>query len=551
MAGAGLLWAVLHYKLPAVWLLLPLLSFFAVAVYHSRVLERRAAAERAVAFYQRGMARLEDRWAGTGQTGDRFTDPHHVYSGDLDLFGRGGLFELLSLARTRMGEDTLASWLLSPSPVDVIRERQAAVSELRESLDLREDLAVTGEVANVRVHGEALAAWAESAGSLNQSWLRPVALLLALLALGGAVVWGVYGTLAPMALIIVIEGVIWYRLRSRLDSAMHGAEHAFQDLDLVSSLLQRVERESHQSPLLGRLHQELSSHHVAASAAIAKLRSIVQFIDSRDNVLVKALDIPMMYSVQVGISADRWRRAHGHAVARWLSVLGEFEALLSLAAYAFEHPADTWPEFASGTARLEAARLGHPLLPAATCVRNDLAVGGETRVLLVSGSNMSGKSTMLRAVGINTVLAMAGAPVRAEKMTLTPLQVGASIRVNDSLQEGSSRFYTEITRLRKLLDLTRESLPLLFLLDEVLQGTNSHDRLIGAEGILRGYVERGAIGMVTTHDLALTGIDAQARNVHFQDEFLEVQIHFDYILRPGVVTKSTGLELMRSVGLDV
>ena len=240
-------------------------------------------------------------------------------------------------------------------------------------------------------------------------------------------------------------------------------------------------------------------------------------------------------------------------------------ALISLATYSFEHPADPFPEFIEGRASFEGEDLGHPLVPAALCVRNDVSIGGDTRVLLVSGSNMSGKSTLLRAVGMNVVLAMAGAPVRARRLRLTPLQVGASIRVNDSLQEGSSRFYAEITRLRQIANLAGEDMasgnvaggrpPLLFLLDELLQGTNSNDRRIGAEGIVRALVKRGAIGFVSTHDLALTDIggpvEGRLKNVHFQDEFADGKMTFDYKLRDGIVTKSNGLELMRSIGLDV
>ena len=176
-------------------------------------------------------------------------------------------------------------------------------------------------------------------------------------------------------------------------------------------------------------------------------------------------------------------------------------------------------------------------------------------MLLISGSNMSGKSTLLRTVGINTVLAMAGAPVRAQRLRLSPLQVGANIRINDSLHEGSSRFYAEITRLRQLNELAARTPPLLFLLDEVLQGTNSRDRFVGAQGVIRALLERGAIGLVTTHDLALTEIDVagrgQLRNLHFQDELQEGRMKFDFKLHEGIVTKSNGLELMRSIGLDV
>jgi len=231
------------------------------------------------------------------------------------------------------------------------------------------------------------------------------------------------------------------------------------------------------------------------------------------------------------------------------------EALLSLAAYSYEHPADPFPEFVEGAPVFHAEDLGHPLIPVAKCVRNTVSICGETRALLISGSNMSGKSTLMRSVGINTVLAMAGAPVRAQRLQLTPLRVGASILVNDSLQEGSSRFYAEITRLRRICDLAEQHPPVLFLLDELLQGTNSKDRLTGAEAVVRELIDSGAIGIVSTHDLALTDMQHSAegplKNMHLQDEIEDGKMKFDFKLRDGVVTKSNGVELMRLIGLKV
>lgn len=270
---------------------------------------------------------------------------------------------------------------------------------------------------------------------------------------------------------------------------------------------------------------------------------------------MRVLDVPLMYSVQVAVAAERWRGSHGHRVRSWLTAIGAMEALLSLSAYSYEHSDDPFPQFVEGSPCFDAASIQHPLIPSATCIANDVCLSSTARVLLVSGSNMSGKSTLLRTVGINAVLAMAGAPVRAERLRLTGVHVGASIRINDSLQEGSSRFYAEITRLRKLFDVAGGAPPLLFLLDELLQGTNSNDRRIGAEGVIRAFLNRGAFGLVTTHDLALaeigTTLNGQLRNVHFQEEFENGRISFDYKLQQGVVTKSNGLALMRSIGLEV
>jgi len=556
VVAAGMAWESLRrHDLSPWWLAVPIAVFVCIAAYHSHILRARDLAQRAVAFYRNGLARIEDRWAGTGQTGERFSDPHHVYAADLDLFGRGGLFELLSTARTRIGEEALAKWLLMPSAVGQIEERHIAVRELRDQLDLREDLAILGEDASVGVHPEALLQWAEAPNQMRPEWLQWFAVMLGVSAVAGAVIWGMTGIVTPLILIVLIEAILNYRLRKPLDEVLHGFEHAFRDLDLLSGILARVEQHNFRTQRLQSLQTELSSHQLTSSRAIDHLRTIVDLIDSRDNIIVRILNVPLMYSVQVAFAAERWRNAHGHAVRSWLRVIGEIEALLCFSTYSHEHPDDPFPEFVQGAAAFDATDLGHPLIPAATCIRNNVQLTDGRQVFLVSGSNMSGKSTLLRTVGINAVLAMAGAPVRAQRLRLTPLHVGASIRVNDSLQEGSSRFYAEITRLRKLFDLASADPPLLFLLDELLQGTNSNDRRIGAEGMVRALLKRRAIGLVSTHDLALAEIGGSLQghlyNVHFQEDFENGRMRFDYKLRAGVVTKSNGLALMRSIGLDV
>jgi DNA mismatch repair ATPase MutS len=253
---------------------------------------------------------------------------------------------------------------------------------------------------------------------------------------------------------------------------------------------------------------------------------------------------------------ERWREVHGRHVREWTEALAEFEALTALATYHFEHPEDPFPTIEDGQqAFFEGRELGHPLVPAASMVRNDVRLAGDTQLLVVSGSNMSGKSTLLRTVGVNTVLALAGAPVRAASLRLSPLAIGATLRIQDSLLEGRSRFYAEITRIREAADLAAGPIPLLFLFDELLNGTNSHDRLVGAAGILRALLAKGSIGLVTTHDLALTAIAEElaprAVNVHFEDFFEAGEMRFDYRVKPGPVTRSNALALMRAVGLEV
>ncbi|MGA8405730.1 MAG: hypothetical protein WB680_01025, partial [Candidatus Acidiferrales bacterium] len=263
--------------------------------------------------------------------------------------------------------------------------------------------------------------------------------------------------------------------------------------------------------------------------------------------------------VQTAMAAEAWRRRWGAQMRAWTEVTGELEALLSLAGYSYEHPDDPFPEFVAREANTPAifvgAQLGHPLIPSAACVRNDVRLDAATRVLLVSGSNMSGKSTYLRTAGINAVLAMAGAPIRGKSLRLSSLSLGTSIRRVDSLQENRSSFYTEILRIKDVFELTEGAAPVLFLFDELLEGTNSNDRKIGAQGLLRALAERGAMGIVTTHDLALTettaALPGAVRNVHFQDYVEDGRMRFDYKLREGVVARSNALELMRLIGLKV
>ncbi len=537
------------------WWVAPLGLFIVAVIYHARVRRAGARAERAAAHYRAGIARIEDRWSGSGNPGTRFDDPHHVYAADLDLFGPGNLFELLSIARTRMGENALAAWLLSPSPITTIQERQKSSGELRDRLDLREELAVLGESAGVGVQPEQLVRWAESPNRLTAWWILPVALLMPLLVIGAVVLWNSSGLVSPLIAVLAIEYGVMRSLRNHLADVFRSTEEAFDNLRLLAALTERLESEPVQTSLAKRLIAQLSSEGLRASRAIGRLGTVVQFVESRRNFIIAILDLPLLYSVHAALAAERWRRHHGHAVRVWLDTIGEIEALVSLSGYSYEHPDDPFPEIVEGEATFEAESIGHPLLPQASCVRNDVTIAGGTRVLLISGSNMSGKSTLLRTVGINTVLAMAGAPVRAQRLRLTPLQVGANIRINDSLHEGSSRFYAEITRLRQLNELAARMPPLLFLLDEVLQGTNSKDRFIGAQGVIRALLGRGAIGLVSTHDLALTEIEVagsqRLRNLHFQDELVDGRMKFDFKLHEGIVTKSNGLELMRSIGLDV
>ncbi len=547
----------------------PIVLFLVAGSVHGRVLRRLSLARRSAEMYRRGMARIEDRWVGWNErpVGGLSAEMQarvgkSLYAADLDIVGRGGLFELLCVARTRMGEERLLEWLLEPAEVEEILERQAAVAELRGKLDLRERMGVAGEAKVVGVQAEALRSWAEAPDLLTQGWMPWVAAVLGVAAVGATVYWVWSASVSALLVVLVVEALVRKPFVKRMDGVLEGTDRALKNLQLLSALLETMEGESFQSVRLQEIGERLRSHHVAGSVAIRKLARLGEFRDSLDNPIVKVgLNLPLMYSVQLAWAVQRWRRRHGGAVRLWLEAVAEMEALLSLATYSYEHPGDGFPEFVEGEAVVEAEEMGHPLIAAAKCVRNSLRIGGETRVLLISGSNMSGKSTLMRTVGVNTVLAMCGGTVRAERLRLTPMRIGASLLVNDSLQEGHSRFYAEIEKLGRICSCAEgESgsgggVGVMFLLDELLQGTNSKDRMVGAAGVIRALVEAGAIGIVTTHDLALaemSGLAAGAlRNMHFQDEIVEGEMRFDFKLREGAAMRSNGVELMRLIGLKV
>lgn len=551
-----LAWVAFSYHwLSPWWLLVPAAVLLILALVHERLLRRRRCAERATAFYERGLARLDDRWAGTGETGERFNDHAHPYAEDLDLFGSGSLFELLCTARLRAGEEALARFLLEPTLPDVVRDRHAAIAELRMQLDLREDFALLGEDLRSGVNPRALAAWAERPLALDSKSARITAAVLSVLAVASVAAWAASGKVEAFLAVTLVEAFFYMKWRRRIAAVVDLVGDPAYGIALLAEVLGRIERERFTSPRLVELRKKLDTRGVPPSHAIARLNRLMELLHSRDNVALRVIGPPLLWTTQVAFAIEGWRRKYGPSVRTWLQAVGEIEALMSLAGYAYEHPADAFPEFVSCQACFEADAIGHPLVPESRLVRNDVRLSEDLRVLVVSGSNMSGKSTLLRTVGINTVLALAGAPVRARRLRLTPMAVGASIRTLDSLQGGTSRFYTEIKRLRLLVDLTKGPLPVLFLLDELLHGTNSHDRRAGGAAVVRSLVERGAIGLLTTHDLALAHIadvlSPRAGNVHFEDHLENGKITFDYLLRSGVVRKSNALELMRSIGLDV
>ena len=543
--------------LSAWWLGLPLGLFAALVVRHERVLLAEARASRAVAWYEHGIARIEDRWPGRGPAGDRFAAAEHLYAQDLDLFGDGSLFQLLCTARTQAGEETLAAWLKTPAGPAEVADRQAAVRELQPRVALREEINVAAEDMRTGVRPDRLTAWAGGEELLPAVWPRVAAVGFTVLIGTALLAWLQAAiSLGPLLAALVAAAVFRYRFHGRTTRIMHGADEPSRELLVLGQVCRVLRAESYRTARLQALHAALAAPDGEAYDAARQLRRVVERHDWQHNIMFLPLAALLFWDLHCAFAVEAWRRRHGPRVAGWLRDTGEFEALAALATYTWEHPADPFPDIAAAADSpvYEAEQLSHPLLPAAAAVPNDVTLGPAPRVLIVSGSNMSGKTTLLRSVGINAVLALMGAPVRAARLRLSPLTPGATLRIEDSLQAGRSRFYAEVLRLGQIVAAARTG-PVLFLLDELFHGTNSHDRRDGARGLLRSLLDLPTLGLVTTHDLSLAeiadGLAPAARNVHFDDHVVGGDLRFDYRLKPGPVTRSNALAIMRAVGLDV
>lgn len=547
---------VLNSESSYLWISLPAILFVAVAVFHEKTISSKDLASRIASFYERGLARLENRWIGGGTHGNQFKDPTHPFSEDLDLFGSGSLFELLCIARTRSGEQTLADWLLNAASPSLIRHRQEAVADLSTRLDFRETIATEGSDVRNRMHTEALIAWATKPAVHFGAGLRLATSLSVLFTLITLYGWAQLGWgWNPFVFALVLQVFLMRHLTHRVQEITHGAEGAHQELKLLARILNRIEQEQFRSELLQRLQETMKNQGIVPSRQIKKMGTLLGLLDWQRNQLFAPVAILFLWQAHIAFALERWRNKYGTKIPFWIQVVGDVEALNSFSAFRYENPNHVFPQIVEEAICYQGQELGHPLIPEHQCVRNNIELDASRRLKIVSGSNMSGKSTFLRTIGVNAVLALAGAPVRAKSLRLSPISVGASIHILDSLQSGSSRFYAEITRLRQLMDLAQEKPPLLFLLDEILHGTNSADRLIGAEAIVRGFLQRNAIGLLTTHDLALANIASKlgdsAENIHFQDHIENGRIAFDYRVHSGIVQKSNAIELMRAVGLEV
>ena len=538
-----------------------MVTFAAVALTADQAQKRRRKVLKLVSvreYYEKGIARLKRDWDSLDD-GKDFIDPEHMYATDLDLFGRGSLFQLLCSARTHVGRETLAGWVKAPASNDEVLARREATAELRERQDFVESVAAAGTSTVSDCRPGTFRNWvAEMSGNPPfPSWARATAVLLVIvLATLPAFYWsgyfGLHNLWLSIIALLMVEGIFAAIFSKRVRFVLESVHLPSIELPVMAELLGVIERERFYSPKLAGLVDRLRVDRTTASDSVHRLNRLVHLLEQRNSEWFAALSYCLLWGTQFSMAIDQWHRAHGSNLLEWLDVLGECESLLSLSTYAREHPRDIFPDLAEQGPLFDATALGHPLLDEDICVRNDVKLGEDVRFLIVSGSNMSGKSTFLRAIGQNAVLAWMGAPVRCAELRLSRLEIGAAIRVEDSLTGGRSHFLAEMQRLRRMIDRAGEG-PLMFIADEIMSGTNSHDRRIAAEWVIRALVNRHAIGLVTTHDLTLTEIAANGlpgRNVYFEDSGEAGQLVFDYKLRFGLLTHSNALNIAHMLGMD-
>lgn len=550
---------------PLLWLAALLaIAFLALVALHTRLAARRDDFAARSALSREGLARLRRDWAALPLRQPHGAPADSPTARDLDLLGPASLQHLLGTPQSPIGLATIQAWLLTPAAPAGVARRQMAAAELAPLIDLRDEVAVlAGRAGEAQARYAGFVAWAGGAPWLLQRpALRWIARLSPLLLLAGLAAQIVGLTSLPLwAPFLLINMLLTALFGWRSLETMAQLYDRAELLAAYADLFARIAEAPLSAAELRRIQSDLRSGGVHAGRQLRRLSLIAAAAELGRSLLYPALQFGLLWSFHVVVLAEGWRRTSGPRVASWLAALGDFEALGALAALHHDHPDWSFPVVsADEPPRILGRALGHPLLPPAHCVANDVAVGPPGSVVLITGSNMSGKSTLLRAIGVNLVLAQAGGPVCAAELRLPPVTLATSMRIQDSLAQGMSYFMAELRQLKTIVDLAahRQAGDALvcFILDEILHGTNSAERLVAARRVIAYLVSRGAIGMVSTHDLALAAAPALepiARLAHFSEQFVAgpagPEMRFDYVLRPGMATTTNALRLMALVGL--
>jgi hypothetical protein len=554
MAGASLaLCGFLFLRFPLASPI-PLIPAFLAAQRYFKVRDEATRLDLLRSFYRRGIERIENTWQGSGLSGEEYAEAGHLYDHDLTILGSGSLFELLCTARTEVGRRRLAEFLLRPVSAEEALARQEAVRELRDRTALRDEMVGLGTHEFSNVEPDSLRRRIAQPGQTFPSVLGPllqassgILTLLILIGAFGLVPWP--ALLPYIVSVLVLHLAIGLTQQEKVKPILKSGRDLAPEIAILGQGLSLLASQTFTSPKLAALVQSAAE----APAPLRRLERVSHWMKEREKDFFYGPSLYFMIGTHLSMRMEQWRAKYAKSLPQWIDTWAEFEALHAIATYAHEHPADAFPEFHAEIS-FRAEGLGHPLLLRDRCVSNDVRFDAQTRFWIISGSNMAGKSTLMRSVGTNIVLALAGAPVRATSLSLAPFHVCASISTADSLLEGKSRFLAEVERIRDTLTAAAAS-PVLFLIDEIFSGTNSHDRRIAAESVVKELIARGAVGALSTHDLALTEIaplpGLMGENVHMCSRTDEDALDFDYMVKPGVNRQSNALAIVKLAGVPL
>jgi len=544
---------------PMLWVVLPLVALFLWVV-------RRDADNRDTLAFQEKLKWVQEQELlyfkhqfHQHADGQLFVDAAHPYASDLDLFGKHSLFQFINRAQSGQGQASLASALMHPLPLQHIAEQQDAVRELSGKHSFRQKVQARGMASAIDpAMQQAVKSWTVSPPLFSRSafWIA-VRFLQPLLAF----TWlGLYlrdlVTDNQFLTGLIVLGMIAFHISRKILPIHQSLGSVTEQLEALALSLQEIQQEEFRNPMLQKMRGQVFQQGTAASQQIHELKKILDCFDLRMNPLVHVpLNIFLGWDIWQAFALERWKENHTADTDHWFNTLAEFEMLNSFSTLSFNHPAWSFPELVGEEPLFEGIGLNHPLIPPTTSVANDFSLRGKGRVAVITGSNMAGKSTFLRTVGVNMVLACAGAPVCARKLRIYPMQIMSSMRIMDNLEENTSTFYAELKKLGAIIEAVRQQKPVFILLDEILRGTNSQDRQTGSMALVRQLIREQAIGIVATHDLGLAAMEKEypdsVSNHHFDVQVSDGEMYFDYTLKSGVCTSMNASLLMRKIGISL
>lgn len=539
-------------------LIVTLVSFVGLVLWHQKLRSQQNYIRVLYENHDQALKRLEGHWKSFTDDGEDFKDPAHPYSEDLDLFGSGSLFQWINIAKTFKGREKLKEVLTEPPEgIGTIQKRQEAIMELARNLAWRQRFLAEARMTKRPLNSPKLIIeWAKTydptylgSGVMIITRALPIitsAFLLFYLLTSRVSFW------FPLTG-LVIQSIILFVGKQR-GKALNAVYTYKDNIKIYEKMLERFEKRTFQSDYLQALKKGLYDRDgKTAFEQIRKLSGLAELIANRGNAMFLMINILTLWDIQCMIALESWKEKSGRSLGRWVDTIAELEALSSLAIIHWDHPAWGFPEITAESSGIVAVKMGHPLLESSVC--NDLSMEKGSGILLITGSNMSGKSTLLRTAGINLVLAYAGAPVCAHRFSCSMLQIYTCMRVSDNLGENISSFYAELLRIKQIVSASKTEGKIFFLLDEIFKGTNSQDRHAGAKVLIRQLSKVGAMGMVSTHDLELGDLERESgrriRNYHFREYYKNDEIHFDYKLRSGISTTRNAMYLIKMAGIDV